>query len=262
MTEEPVAKIERILSEGSDFKFSDYISRGFAILQKNLGGFIGYTAIFLVLYFVIGLIPFFVGPFANMLVVGPAMITGFYLVARKLDRGERTEFGDFFRGFDFTGQLALGALVTNLFTWISVIPFLIVVWDSGLVEWYMDVLANPTEQPGIPDLPPAWSLLLLLPSIYLSIAYAWTFPFVALYGMGFWDAMEASRRMLTKHWFIYFLFSMVVGLIVFAGIFLLCVGLLATIPAAFCMIYAAFADVTKLNEETSEGDGIERHLIS
>ena len=122
MTEDPRAKIERILSEGNDFKFGDYISQGFAILQKNLGGFIGFAAIFIVLSMVIGLIPF-IGSFANSLVVTPALTAGAYLVARKLDRGEGTEFGDFFKGFDFTAQLALGALVTILFTLISLVPF-------------------------------------------------------------------------------------------------------------------------------------------
>ena len=260
MTEDPRAKIERILSEGNDFKFGDYISQGFAILQKNLGGFIGFAAIFIVLSMVIGLIPF-IGSFANSLVVTPALTAGAYLVARKLDRGEGTEFGDFFKGFDFTAQLALGALVTILFTLISLVPFGIAVWDSGLFEWYVDATANPMEQHQLPDFP-LWSLVLLLPALFLSIAYAWTYLFIIFYKMEFWDAMEASRRLLTKNWLIYFAFCIVMALILFAGVLVLCVGLLAALPAVFCMNYAAFADVTKLNEERNDDDDIEQHLIA
>ena len=45
------------------------------------------------------------------------------------------------------------------------------------------------------------------------------------------------------------------------GVLLLCVGILASMPAAYCMIYAAFADLTKLNAEPEEGGGIEQHLV-
>ncbi|MBK9015634.1 MAG: hypothetical protein IPM82_17065 [Saprospiraceae bacterium] len=263
MTEEPVAKIDRIIGEGINFKFSDYISRGFEIFQKDMGSFIGFTVIYFVLSMVISFIPI-VGNIANQLVVSPALIVGLYLFANKLDKGERPEFGTFFKGFDFVGQLVLAALVMGIILGISMIPFGFAIWNSGLVEWYMDVVQNPgTPPPPIPiaDIP-WWSLLLLLPTIFLAVAYAWTNLFIVFYRMEFWPAMEASRRLITKNWVIFFAFSFVTGLIMMLGIILLCVGILATFPAAMCMAYAAFADVTKLNEETSEGDGIERHLIS
>lgn len=41
----------------------------------------------------------------------------------------------------------------------------------------------------------------LLPGIYLFIAYLFCLPLVADRGLGFWDAMEASRRAATRHWF-------------------------------------------------------------
>ncbi len=261
MTEEPKARIERILSEPSEFKFGDYIGRGFEIFQKDMGSFIGFAVIFLILVSVIGMIPF-VGSVANQLVVSPALTVGMYLFANKLARGERPDFATFFKGFDFTVQLALAAVVIGLIIGVTLIPFGYLIYKSGWVEWYMEVGQNPgTPLPDFPDFPPVWSFLLLLPAMFLSIAYAWTYLFIAFFRLEFWDAMEASRRLLTKHWLMYFLFTFVVGLIMVAGILLLCVGILATLPAAYCMIYAAFADVTKLNEEPSEGAGIEQHLI-
>ena len=179
--EDAKAKIDRITSEHIDFKFGDYISRGFAIFQKDMGGFIGYTFVFFLVTIVISMIPV-VGGIANSLVVTPAMTAGMYLVARKLDSGERTEFGDFFKGFDFTAQLALAALVTALFIVISLIPFGFACWDSGIVEWYQAVLENPGTPPtDLPDLPPWWSVFLLLPALFLSIAYGWTYLFIIFY---------------------------------------------------------------------------------
>ena len=262
MIEEPKAKIERIIADGINFKFGDYISRGFEIFQKDMGSFIGFTVIFFVLSGVIGLIPF-IGSIANQLVVAPALTVGVYLFANKLDRGERPEFGTFFKGFDFTAQLALAALVMGLIMVVTLIPFGLIIWKSGWVEWYTAVVANPGTPPtDFPDLPPSWSFLLLLPALFLGIAYAWTYLFIALYKLEFWDAMEASRRLITKNWFIFFAFALVTGLIASAGILLFCIGILATFPAYMCMSYAAFADVTKLNEMPDEGEGIEKHLIA
>lgn len=259
MSEDPKVKIDRILAQGIDFKFGDYISQGFSLLQKNLGGFIGFTLVFIILSGVVGLIPI-VGPIANSLFISPALTVGIYLVARKLDRNETTEFGDFFKGFDFIGQLALTALVMGAIILLSLVPFGIAVWDSGLFDWYQDAIQYRVDASDLPSIP-IWSYILLLPAIFLGIAYSWSYLFVAFHGMSFWDAMEASRRILMKIWPVYFAFTIVVGLIMAAGIILLCVGLLASLPAGYCMFYAAFADVTKLNAEPDPGDEIEQHLV-
>lgn len=261
--EDEKAKIDRIINEGSDFKFGDYISRGFEIFQKDMGSFIGFAAIMIVLTMVIGMIPF-IGPIANQLVVSPALTVGAYLVARKLDCGEANEFGNFFKGFDYVGQLALATVVMGIIISVTLIPFIIVCWQSGLVEWYMELASNPLQDPmalGAPEMPPFWSILLLLPAIYLGVAYNWTYLFIVFYKMDFWPAMEASRKLLTKHWPIYFAFMIVLGIIMAGGFILLCIGILASLPAVMCMTYAAFADVTRLNAEPDAGDEIEQHLI-
>ncbi|MBI5914828.1 MAG: hypothetical protein HY842_05585 [Bacteroidetes bacterium] len=259
MNENPKVKIDQILAQGIDFKFGDYIGQGFSLLQKNLGGFIGFTLVFIILSAVISLIPI-VGTIANSLFISPALTVGFYLVARKLDRNEGTEFGDFFKGFDFIGQFALTAVVTGLILLVSMIPFIISVWGTGLFDWYQEAMQNPAAASDPPSIP-FWSIILLAPAIFLGLAYSWSYLFVAFHGMSFWDAMEASRRILMKIWPVYFAFTIVVGLIMAAGIILLCVGLLASLPAGYCMVYAAFADVTKLNVEPDPGDEIEQHLV-
>jgi uncharacterized membrane protein len=48
--------------------------------------------------------------------------------------------------------------------------------------------------------------------------------------MNFWDAMELSRKMVCKHWFIVFAFLIVYGLVVVAGLIACCIGILVTIP--------------------------------
>jgi hypothetical protein len=72
--------------------------------------------------------------------------------------------------------------------------------------------------------------LLVLPGIYLSVAYNFTLPLMIDKKLGIWGAMEVSRRAVTKHWFTVFgvyialVFLMILSAIPFG------IGLLWTIP--------------------------------
>jgi hypothetical protein len=46
-----------------------------------------------------------------------------------------------------------------------------------------------------------FGLLCCLPGVYLQVAWLFSLPLVADRGMGFWDALELSRRTATRHWF-------------------------------------------------------------
>ncbi|HHM21151.1 MAG TPA: hypothetical protein ENJ20_03915 [Bacteroidetes bacterium] len=261
MNENPISKIEQIINEGYDFKFGDYISRGFDIVKKDWGAFLGFTLIFFLITIVVSIIPF-IGSFAYNLFIGPPLVVGYYIVAHNLWNGRTTKFSDFFKGFDYIGQLALTALVQGLIILVCFIPFILALWKSGLVEWYVEALSDPMAFRG--NLPPTvewWHYLLLLPVFYFSIAYSWSYLFVAFYKMSFWDALESSRKLITRQWFLVFVFMIVAFFIMMAGVLALCIGILFTLPAFYCMIYAAFADVTRLNEESQSDDNIEQHLV-
>ena len=73
-------------------------------------------------------------------------------------------------------------------------------------------------------------LLLFLPGIYLSLAYALTLPLIAEKGLGAWRAMEASRRAITRHWFKFFGLLFVMALIVTISAIPLGIGLIWTYP--------------------------------
>jgi uncharacterized membrane protein len=61
--------------------------------------------------------------------------------------------------------------------------------------------------------------------------------------MGFWQAMELSRKVVTKHWFLVFALVLVVGLVAVAGIIACCIGLLVTIPIAWVALMYAYEDI-------------------
>ncbi len=73
-------------------------------------------------------------------------------------------------------------------------------------------------------------LLLVLPGIYLSVAYLLAVPLIADRGMGAWEALETSRKIVTKHWFSVFGLLLLVGVLTGLSAVLLLIPLIWTLP--------------------------------
>ena len=203
--------LEGLLQRSYTVKIGDYISSGFETFKKNAGAFIGFTIVLLLINLVLAQInksasP--VGSLISLLISGP-LNAGFLIVAFKVLRNRETTFGDFFRGFNNYLPLFLVSLVSG------------VLIGLGFV-------------------------LLIIPGIYLAVAYTFALPLVLDKKMNFWDAMEFSRKLISKNWFSFFGFVLVLVLINFAGALLLGLGLLVTIPLSVGAIAAAYADIVGL----------------
>lgn len=257
MNENQQKKLQEVLDYGYQFRFGAYIGKGFELFQRNAGGFIGFAFVAGLIIVVVSLIPI-IGSIASGFFLSPALLVGAYLVAHKLNKGESTEFSDFFKGFDFIGPLAAATFVMFLIIMASLAPMFIAWGTSGFFSWFIDAQSNPFGA-GEPPFFPAWSLLFAIPAVYLSIAYGWATMFIAFYRMGFWEALEMSRKLITKQWFTIFLYTLALALLASAGLLLLLVGIFVTYPIMLCSQYAAFADVTRLMEE-NESD-IAEHLV-
>lgn len=73
-------------------------------------------------------------------------------------------------------------------------------------------------------------MLLIIPGIYLSIAYLLVFPLIVDKGMGTWEAMEASRKAIHKCWFRVFGIYLLMILIVIIGMIPMGLGVIWTFP--------------------------------
>ncbi|WP_066960360.1 hypothetical protein [Microbulbifer sp. Q7] len=73
-------------------------------------------------------------------------------------------------------------------------------------------------------------ILLVLPGIYLMIGYLMMMPLIVDKNMGPWQALETSRKAITKHWFPVFGFFIVIALLYIAGFLALLIGLIWAIP--------------------------------
>ena len=74
--------------------------------------------------------------------------------------------------------------------------------------------------------------LLVIPGIYLSVAYGMTLPLLAFHELGAWKAMETSRKAISHKWFQVFGLYLVVGLLVGLSALPLGIPLIWTMPWA------------------------------
>lgn len=285
MNEIQQRQVQGFLARNYFFSVSDFLRKGWEIYKKNAGSFIGFLFLFFLISLVSNIIPI-IGPLANSLILSPALSVGFYIVAHLIHKNEIYGFGDFFKGFEHWVQLMLMTMVTVLIYIVVLSPSIFIFMKSGIVAWYMEVLANPLDPPS--ELPPIDGktigifFLNLIPVIYLSIAYMWAPMFIVFYRMPFWDALETSRKMITQKWFSVFgLILAFVGLFILVyipaillavmlpilGIILMVAVVIAAIclmPVIYTTIYASFAEATGLTEANSEsgmGDDLLDHLV-
>lgn len=143
-------KTERLIEQGFQTDAGKYINKGWEIFRMDMGLFIAYTVVMILISVVSSFIP----P-VGLLISGP-LIAGFYIVAHKINKGEDYEFATFFKGFDFFVQLLLYSLITSIFIVVGII-------------------------------------FLVIPGIYLAVAYTFVPLFIVFGKMEFWDGITDCK---------------------------------------------------------------------
>ena len=93
---------------------------------------------------------------------------------------------------------------------------------------------------------------LILPGIYLAVAWTFTLALVIDKRLGFWPAMRLSRKTITKHWWKFFGFIIVLSLIKMAGMLVFFVGYLVTAPVALAALMFAYEDIFGTKEKPAD----------
>jgi hypothetical protein len=182
----------------------DYFKTGWELFKQYPGGFIGFFLVNAVILLILWNIPL-LGPLL-FFAISPALIMGNFIVSAKLLQQQTPGFRDFFTGFHFFLPLLLLSLVTSVLIAI------------GLT-------------------------LLIIPGIYLAVAYLFASCLVIDRRLDFWPAMELSRRTVNPLWFGIFTFMLLLAVVNLAGALLMGLGLLVTVPLTYCALTAAYADL-------------------
>ena len=87
-------------------------------------------------------------------------------------------------------------------------------------------------------------ILLVLPGIYLMVAFSMAMPLIVEKNMGVWEALQTSRKAMTHQWFTFFGLGIVVMLIyLVGGMFTLGIGLIWILPFLFLVMGVVYRTV-------------------
>ncbi|MCW8126266.1 hypothetical protein [Microbulbifer halophilus] len=139
------------------------------------------------------------------IVAGPLM-AGMIMIGVKIARDEETSPTEIFAYFDKLLPLVVASILMTILTMLGFV-------------------------------------LLILPGIYLAVAYTLALPLIADRNLGPWQALETSRKAITKHWFGFFGFLIVCLLLYIAGAIPLMIGLIWVIPLVSIAVGIAYRNI-------------------
>lgn len=196
-----------LIARAGTLNIGNCLERSWNLLKANFWPLVGATFVLVVVAGIAGSIPF-LGLLSSLLLTG-VFYGGLYLYYLKTIRGQPAEFGDVFSGFSLAFvPLMLATLVSTVLTGLGCV-------------------------------------LLILPGIYLAIAYAFTYLLVIDQKLEFWAAMEVSRRVITAQWWRMFGLLLLAGLIAMLGIIGLIIGVFITLPIAIGALAYAYEDLCR-----------------
>jgi len=86
-------------------------------------------------------------------------------------------------------------------------------------------------------------ILLIIPGVYLSLAYMFAVPLVVEKNLGIWEAMETSRKAVTSHWFKLFFLFLIMSIILIISALPFGIGLIWTYPMMVAMMGVMYRDI-------------------
>ena len=93
-------------------------------------------------------------------------------------------------------------------------------------------------------------VLLIIPGVYLAIAYSMALPLMIEKDIGIWESLETSRKAVTKKWFPFFGFFIVIVLIILTGALALGIGLIWAFPLTTIAYGIAYRNMFGVEEKT------------
>jgi len=239
----------QLLQREYRIEIGDAVNRAWKLFTARPGFIIGSTllsgVLFIGLWIVSTLIGLFI-PFAGQLLMatfsGP-ILGGLLWTFIRLIRGEDAQTSDVFIGFSrHFAQLLLTTLIEALINFACMIPFGIAV--VLMIVPFMIQNRTPGGALFVVAIIFAVVGILVAMAAIMYLSTCWTFALLLVVDKGyrFWPAMQLSRKVVVRKWWMTFAFVFVAGVIMGAGAIACLVGLLVTVPLYFAMKVALYED--------------------
>jgi len=245
--------------ENFELDFQKYFSRGIAICNKYLFGFVGFTLMYFVLLEVFGRLP--LGIIINQLIISPILFGGIYFVSNKISEDQEYNFDDFWKGFRYWEGLVFINLIQSAAIIFFLLPFFNAIDVNEYLAWWEAIQNNPDSVESPPKTP-TWILLLFIPIIYFMVSWCFAPMLVIFQKLTAWEAMKVSLKIVSQNWWrfaiLYFMTTFLAGF----GILIFGIGIIYTLPLSMCILYVAFEDMIQFYiREDKDEDDLMKHLI-
>jgi capsular polysaccharide biosynthesis protein/predicted Ser/Thr protein kinase len=207
------------------------LRRGWALVRSDFWPVVGITALILALLSAVSSVGEVSRSVGNVhfntsvlgILLGGPLMGGLYLYFLKKIRGEQVRVETAFSGFNNSLlHLILAGFVIGMLTTLGF-------------------------------------LCLILPGIFLFVAWFFTLPLVIDKRLDFWPAMRLSLRTIIKHWWKFLAFLLVLALVNLGGVLLCIVGVFITLPLSIAALMYAYEDIfnpSGLPSAPSVGSGV------
>jgi hypothetical protein len=236
----PVPVAELIATDYT-LDIGECVSAGWGLIQNRFGLVVGGSAVYMLIQAGlggIGNIPILgaVVTLINYVFISGPMLAGLYYFLLKVLRNQPAEVGDIFTGFRVNYfQLVLAYVLMMLLATLVAVP------GGAAAAFAIFQMIRQHDVDSFHLIVAVLGFLVaIVPAAYVSISYMFSLPLVIDRGMGFWDAMELSRKQVGKHWWTVFALLVVCGLIQVAGFCACCVGIVVSTPVAFGAMMCAY----------------------
>jgi len=202
---DPKSYADDLIARAGPLDISGCFQRGWDLLKANFWPLVGAFVITFLIMILLSLVPV-ISLFTGLLLNGVFYggLFGYYL---KVSRGETAELSDIFNGFSVAlVPLMLASVVSQVLTGIGF-------------------------------------LLLILPGIYLAVAYLFVYILIMDKKLEFWAAMEVSRRVITAQWWRLLGLALLGIVLALLGAVALVIGMFVTIPIYIGALIYAYEDL-------------------
>ncbi|MDI1324825.1 MAG: hypothetical protein PSV36_18925 [Algoriphagus sp.] len=221
-------KLEKLLSTEIDFDIKSSFAKAWELYKSQA---LLHLTFMILLFSIQGLFVIYLADYIALysLLLAPPLYTRFFLVANKSSHGQSVRYMDFFGGFGY--------------------------WFLMLSIW---LIAQILIVIGL--------FALVIPGIYLAVSYMFSALFGIFGGFDFWTSLEYSRKLVTRNWWKFFQFFLILVLMNLIGaVFVLInpvaailfiVAICISLPMTFLVIYVVFEELTRdaLSTDEKESD--------
>ncbi len=202
---DPKAYADDLIARAGPLDVSGCFQRGWDLLKANFWPMVGGFVVTFLIMMLLSLVPV-ISLFTGLLLTG-VFYGGLFAYYLKIARGETAELSDIFKGFSVAFvPLMLASVVSQMLTALGIV-------------------------------------LLILPGIYLAVAYLFVYILIMDKKLEFWAAMEVSRRVITAQWWRMLGLALLGILLALLGAVALIIGMFVTIPIYMAAVIYAYEDL-------------------